>query len=96
MTNDLSNSLSAHLLSDLQTLIMRWRTEAVAEVMYFAEVLPRLEIVAPLARHLSWSHFPILIPLKSSEVRHFYAQPKNFIVPNPIRENSCPFVVPIK
>lgn len=43
-------------------------------MMQFAEQFHDLEIVGPLARHLSWSHFLILIPLKSLEVKLFYAQ----------------------
>lgn len=43
-------------------------------MMQFAEVFPDFEIVVPLARQLSWSHFLALIPLKSSESRLFYAQ----------------------
>ena len=43
-------------------------------MMQFAEVFPEIEIVVPLARQLSWSHFIILFPLKNMEVRMFYAQ----------------------
>ncbi|MCT4638110.1 MAG: DUF1016 N-terminal domain-containing protein, partial [Bacteroidales bacterium] len=32
------------------------------------------EIVVPLARHLSWSHFLVLIPVKNKDARTFYAQ----------------------
>jgi hypothetical protein len=32
------------------------------------------EIVVPLSRQLSWSHFVELLPLKSQEARVFYAQ----------------------
>ncbi len=46
----------------------------VRRMMQFAQVFPDTEIVVPLARQLSWSHFLILIPLKSDELRHFYAQ----------------------
>jgi predicted nuclease of restriction endonuclease-like (RecB) superfamily len=42
-------------------------------MMQFAEVFPDFEIVVPLARQLSWSHFLALIPLNSSEARLFYA-----------------------
>jgi len=42
-------------------------------MMQFAEQFPNLEIVAPLARQLSWSHFQILIPLKDPKARLFYA-----------------------
>ncbi len=43
-------------------------------MMQFAEVFPNLEIVVPLARQLSWSHFLILIAIKSEEARLFYAR----------------------
>jgi len=43
-------------------------------MMKFAGVFPNFEIVAPLARQLSWSHFLTLIPLKSEEARMFYIQ----------------------
>lgn len=43
-------------------------------MMRFAEVFSEFTIVAPLVRQLSWSHFLILIPLKSDEARLFYAQ----------------------
>jgi len=43
-------------------------------MMKFAGVFPDFEIVAPLVRQLSWSHFLTLIPLKSAEARLFYAK----------------------
>jgi predicted nuclease of restriction endonuclease-like (RecB) superfamily len=43
-------------------------------MMKFAGVFPDFEIVAPLVRQLSWSHFLLLIPLKSDEARLFYAR----------------------
>lgn len=43
-------------------------------MMQFAETFSDLEIVVPLARQLSWSHFLLLIPLPSHEVRWFYAR----------------------
>jgi predicted nuclease of restriction endonuclease-like (RecB) superfamily len=43
-------------------------------MLQFAEQFPDREIVVPLARQLSWSHFLILIPLKSQEAKLFYAQ----------------------
>ena len=42
-------------------------------MMQFAEVFGDLEIVVPLARQLSWSHFLLLIPLQSQAARLFYA-----------------------
>jgi len=44
-------------------------------MMQFAEVFPDVEIVVPVARQLSWSHFIILIPIKgSTEIRIFLAK----------------------
>jgi predicted nuclease of restriction endonuclease-like (RecB) superfamily len=43
-------------------------------MMQFAELFPDVEIVAPLARQLSWSHFRELIPLKDEKARLFYAK----------------------
>jgi len=43
-------------------------------MLQFAEQFPDEEIVGPLARQLSWSHFLILLPLQSQEAKLFYAQ----------------------
>ncbi len=42
-------------------------------MMQFAEVFPDFEIVVTLSRQLNWSHFLVLIPLKSQASRLFYA-----------------------
>lgn len=42
-------------------------------MLQFSQVFPDFEIVVTLARQLSWSHFLILLPLKSTESRKFYA-----------------------
>lgn len=41
-------------------------------MMQFAEVFPDFEIVAPLVRQLSWSHFLQIIPLEDKLKRDFY------------------------
>ena len=46
----------------------------VRRMMQFAEVFPDVEIVVTLSRHLSWSHFIDLIPLKKEDSRNFYIQ----------------------
>jgi len=46
----------------------------VRRMMQFAEFFPDLEIVVTLSRQLTWSHFLVLIPLKSTEAKQFYAQ----------------------
>jgi predicted nuclease of restriction endonuclease-like (RecB) superfamily len=43
-------------------------------MMQFASVFYDFEIVVPLARQLSWSHFIILIPIENEDKRLFYAQ----------------------
>lgn len=46
----------------------------VRRMIQFSDQFPDFEIVVPLARQLSWSHFMILIPLKSAEAKYYYAQ----------------------
>lgn len=41
-------------------------------IMQFAELFPDFQIVVPLARQLSWSHFLILFPIKDPLSREFY------------------------
>jgi len=43
-------------------------------MLQFAEQFADEGIVGPLARQLSWSHFLMLLPLKSQEAQLFYAQ----------------------
>ncbi|MBI1293024.1 DUF1016 family protein [bacterium] len=43
-------------------------------MVQFAEVFPDPEIVAPLARQLSWTHFIMLIPIDDQIKRDFYAE----------------------
>jgi predicted nuclease of restriction endonuclease-like (RecB) superfamily len=43
-------------------------------MIQFSDLFADFEIVVPLARQLSWSHFLILLPLKTNESRIFYAQ----------------------
>jgi predicted nuclease of restriction endonuclease-like (RecB) superfamily len=42
-------------------------------MMQFAEVFPDVEIVVPLSRQLTWSHFVELLPLKNNDARLYYA-----------------------
>lgn len=46
----------------------------VRRMMQFAEHFSDLQIVVTLSRQLTWSHFLVLIPLKSVEAKQFYAQ----------------------
>ena len=43
-------------------------------MIQFAEKYPNIENVVTLSRHLSWSHFITLIPLKEQNVRDFYGK----------------------
>lgn len=43
-------------------------------MMQFAEQFSDIKIVGPMARHLSWSHFLIILPLKSMEAKLYYAK----------------------
>jgi predicted nuclease of restriction endonuclease-like (RecB) superfamily len=45
----------------------------IRRMMKFAEEFPDLEIVAPLAQQLSWSHFIEILPVKEEKARLFYA-----------------------
>jgi hypothetical protein len=51
-----------------------FETKNLYRMMQFADLFADFEIVVPLARQLSWSHFLALLPLKSNETRIFYAQ----------------------
>lgn len=42
-------------------------------MLQFAQTFPERENVVTLSRHLSWSHFLVLLPLKTKEQRQFYA-----------------------
>lgn len=46
----------------------------VRRMMQFSIEFSDFEIVVPLARQLTWSHFLILIPLKSIDAKLYYAQ----------------------
>ena len=43
-------------------------------MIQFADQFSDIEIVVTLSRQLSWSHFLVLIPLKSPEAKLYYAQ----------------------
>jgi len=42
-------------------------------MVQFAQAFSNMEIVATLSRQLSWSHFVLLIPIKSDAAREYYA-----------------------
>jgi len=43
-------------------------------IIQFAQLFSNAEIVATLWRHLTWSHFKLLLPIKDELQRDFYAQ----------------------
>ena len=51
-----------------------FETRNLWRMVQFAEAFPSEEIVATLSRHLSWSHFIELLPLKKHLQRDFYAE----------------------
>ena len=46
--------------------------KSIRRMMQFATLFPDFQIVAPLVRQLSWSHFLIVMPLKDELQREFY------------------------
>lgn len=46
--------------------------KSIRRMMQFANLFPDEQIVAPLARQLSWSHFQIIMPIKDDLQREFY------------------------
>lgn len=43
-------------------------------MLQFAQIFQDYEYVVTMSRHLSWSHFLAIIPIKNEEARKFYAQ----------------------
>lgn len=41
--------------------------KSIRRMMQFAQLFPDFQIVAPLARKLSWSHLQIVMPIKTSQ-----------------------------
>ena len=48
--------------------------KSLRRMVQFAEIYPDEQIVVSLIRHLSWTHFLVLLPLKEPLARDFYAQ----------------------
>ena len=48
--------------------------KSLRRMVQFAEVFPDAEIVGALLRQLGWTHFTLLLPIKDSLRREFYAQ----------------------
>ncbi|QTD39331.1 DUF1016 family protein [Polaribacter batillariae] len=51
-----------------------FKEKNIRRMIQFSEIFPELENVVTLSRHLSWSHFLVLIPLKNQKARYFYAK----------------------
>ena len=68
------------LLQEIVNLIEKSQSQVSVQVnsavtMLFWQVgNTDIQIVVPLSRQLSWSHFLILLPLKNQEAKLFYAQ----------------------
>jgi hypothetical protein len=48
--------------------------KSLRRMIQFGEAFPNEQIVAPLARQLTWTHFTVLLPLKESIKRDFYTE----------------------
>lgn len=64
-------SLSRELTSNFGN---SFKEKNLRRMIQFFEAFPNFENVVTLSRHLSWSHFLVLIPLKSSNERKFYSK----------------------
>ncbi|MFY1046003.1 PDDEXK nuclease domain-containing protein [Chryseobacterium sp. GP-SGM7] len=63
------------LSAKLENLYGRNFTEKnIRRMVRFSEQFPDIEIVVPLSRQLSWSHFIELFSLKSNNAKQFYAE----------------------
>ncbi len=56
-------------------------------MIQFAGLFPDQQIILGLARHLSWSHFRLLLPIKDTLKREFYAELCR--VESPLCQRSC-------
>ncbi len=65
------NSLNIQLVEEYGK---GFSTKYLRKMMRFAEIFPDFQIVASLMRQLSWTHFTIIIYLKTNLEREFYAQ----------------------
>lgn len=70
-----AKAIVATLAVQLQTKYGRnFEERNIRRMIQFSEQFSDFDILVPLARQLSWSHFLILIPLKSKEAQLYYAQ----------------------
>ena len=64
-------TLSRQLVADYGRV---FEEKSLRRMVQFAEIYPDEQIVVSLIRHLSWTHFLVLLPLKEPLARDFYAQ----------------------
>jgi len=64
-------SLSRELTSNFGN---SFKDKNLRRMIQFFEKFPDFENVVTLSRHLSWSHFLVLIPLKTNKERYFYSK----------------------
>src|ERR1700754_3415877 len=67
------------IVSTLSTQLMvqygkNFEIRNLRRMMQFAEQFIDIEVILPLSKQLSWSHFVELLPLKNLEAKLFYAQ----------------------
>jgi predicted nuclease of restriction endonuclease-like (RecB) superfamily len=75
---DYGKQIVASLALQLQQQYGRnFEEKNLRRMMQFAEQFSDFEIVVPLSRQLTWSHFLILLPLKNQDAKLFYAQKVN-------------------
>ena len=69
------DQVMAKLAKELSKLYGRgWSKRNLANMCQFAQCYPDMEIVQTLSAQLSWSHFVLLLSLKDSLQRDFYAE----------------------
>ncbi|NHB68884.1 PDDEXK nuclease domain-containing protein [Perlabentimonas gracilis] len=64
-------TLSRHLMNKYGR---NFEEKNLRRMLQFASQFTEREIVVTLSRHLTWSHFLILLPLKKNDAKLFYAQ----------------------
>jgi len=82
LTNELQNSRAEYgkqiIVTLSRELVERfgknYEEKNLRRMIQFAKQFPDAEKVVTLSRHLSWSHFLALIPLKSEAARYFYGK----------------------
>ena len=72
---DYGKQILGTLSQELSTLYGRGYTyDNLTRMVMLAELFPESDIVGALSRQLGWSHFLLLLPLKESLKRDFYAE----------------------